>query len=152
MPVQDDVGIEGVAKDAGIAPSVSETHISDMDSDDLDNVPLARLIKKSVFVPTLDPHFQAHGSNVEPGPSHHSPPVGSSIPNNATTTYLHIDHTLALIDESIATKRRNDVSDDEIPTNDEDVIEPVNTGVHTDEIPVGDNDDPDGHNDSQLET
>ena len=52
MPVQDDVGIEGVAKDAGIAPSVSETHISDMDSDDLDNVPLARLIKKS-YIPDV---------------------------------------------------------------------------------------------------
>ncbi|KAA0034784.1 uncharacterized protein E6C27_scaffold213G00070 [Cucumis melo var. makuwa] len=30
----------------GNAPSVSETHISDMDSDEKDDVPLARLLKK----------------------------------------------------------------------------------------------------------
>uniref|UniRef100_A0A9I9DN55 Envelope-like protein n=1 Tax=Cucumis melo TaxID=3656 RepID=A0A9I9DN55_CUCME len=118
MPVQDDVGTGGAAKDTEIAPSVSETHNFDIDSDELDNVPLARLIKKSsvpdvaveksndpvvsvhsqessssegVFVLTLGLHFQVHASNVEPYPSHYSPPVGSSIPENATITDMHID-------------------------------------------------------------
>ncbi|KAA0038133.1 envelope-like protein [Cucumis melo var. makuwa] len=150
MPVQDDVSTGGAAKDTKIAPSVSETHISDIDSDDLDNVPLVNLINKNsvpdvavekftdpiisvhsqkcsssegVFVPNLGLHFQAHTSNVEPGPLHHSPPVG-----------------------------KPDVPDDEIPTNDKDVVKLVNIGIHTNEIPVGDNDDPDAHNDSQSET
>ena len=47
MPVKEEVGTGCAAKDAENAPSAFETHISDMDFDDLDNVPLARLLKKS---------------------------------------------------------------------------------------------------------
>ena len=47
MPVQEEVGTRSVVKDAENALSASETHISDMDSDDLDNIPLTRLLKKS---------------------------------------------------------------------------------------------------------
>ena len=73
-----------------------------MDSDDLDNIPLARLLKKN-YVPNVaiekstDPilsvHSQEssssedvfvptslhHASNVEPGPSHHSVPIRSLV-------------------------------------------------------------------------
>ncbi|KAA0054585.1 uncharacterized protein E5676_scaffold22G00160 [Cucumis melo var. makuwa] len=35
-----------VTKDAETVPTVSEAHFSDMNSDDLDDVPLARLLKK----------------------------------------------------------------------------------------------------------
>ena len=47
------------------ASSALETHMSNMDSDDLDDVPLARLIKKT-FVPDvaakrpIDPPVSAH--------------------------------------------------------------------------------------------
>ena len=41
-------------KDAETAPTVSEAHLSDMDVDDLDDVPLARLVKK-VTAPDVVP-------------------------------------------------------------------------------------------------
>ncbi|KAA0064161.1 envelope-like protein [Cucumis melo var. makuwa] len=138
------VGTGSAAKDAENAPSASETHISDMDSDDLDNVPLARLLKKSVFVPTPSLH---HASNVEPSPSHHSSPVRSSVPDNVS----HVEPALAPIDESITTEGRTDIHADEIPANDEDNVEPVNTVTHDNEILVNENVELDVHNDSRHE-
>uniref|UniRef100_A0A9I9DJR8 Envelope-like protein n=1 Tax=Cucumis melo TaxID=3656 RepID=A0A9I9DJR8_CUCME len=120
MPVQDDVGTGSAVKDAEIALSVSETHISDMDSDDLDNVPLARLMKKNsvpgvaaeksidsivsihsqessssegVFVSINGLHIQVRASNVEPGPSHHSSPIRSSVPDNVSTSNTDVEPT-----------------------------------------------------------
>ncbi|TYK11263.1 envelope-like protein [Cucumis melo var. makuwa] len=117
---KDDVGTGSALKDAEIALSVSETHISDMDSDDLDNVPLARLMKKNsvprvaaeksidfivsihyqessssegVFVSTNGLHIQVHASNVEPGPSHHSSPIRSSVPDNVPTSNTDVEPT-----------------------------------------------------------
>ncbi|TYJ99675.1 envelope-like protein [Cucumis melo var. makuwa] len=139
-PVQDDVDSRNPVTDAEHAPRTPETHMSDMDSDDLDDVPLARLLKNnfvpdvatekpidppvsvhsqessstsSVFVPT--PCFQ-HTSNVEPGPSLYSPPVRSSIPDNTTTSGLHNDLAPASNFESIATEGRIDVHNDEDET------------------------------------
>ncbi|XP_050938654.1 uncharacterized protein LOC127148606 [Cucumis melo] len=176
---KDDIGTGSAAKDAEIAPIVSETHISDMDSDDLDNVPLARLMKKNlvpdvaaeksthpivsvhsqersssegVFVITPDLHFQAHASNVEHGPSHHSSPIRSSVLDNVPTSNTNVEPVLAPAAESLSSEGRTDVNTDESPTNDEDVVELVNTGVHNDDIPVNENAAPNVHNDSQPET
>ncbi|KAA0032059.1 hypothetical protein E5676_scaffold299G00370 [Cucumis melo var. makuwa] len=105
-PVQEEVGSKGPATDAENAPSASETHISDMDSDDLDNGQLARLKARHLkvcFVPTPGLH---HTLNVEPGPSHDSSPVRSSITDNTTTSGQHIDPTPAPTDESIAIKEK----------------------------------------------
>ncbi|TYK09582.1 uncharacterized protein E5676_scaffold458G00080 [Cucumis melo var. makuwa] len=46
LPKHEKVADGSAAKGVGNAPSVSETHISDMDSDEKDDVPLARLLKK----------------------------------------------------------------------------------------------------------
>ena len=99
VPVHEEIVVKSAVKSAENAPSVSETHVSNMDLDDLDDIPLARLLKKSyasevalakptdpiisahsqkssssedVFVPTPGLH---HASNVERGPSQHSPSV-----------------------------------------------------------------------------
>ncbi|KAA0052067.1 envelope-like protein [Cucumis melo var. makuwa] len=128
-----EIGIGSAAKDAENAPSAYETHISEMDFDDLDNVPLARLLKKSsVFYVTTkksnDPILSVHSqesssskgvfvltpglhyaSNVEPGPSHHSSPVRSSILDNVTTSNPHFNPAPALADKSIATEGRTSV-------------------------------------------
>ncbi|KAA0062667.1 envelope-like protein [Cucumis melo var. makuwa] len=159
--------MDGPATNAEHAPSASEIHMSDMDSDDLDNVLLTKLLKKNfvpdvvaeksinpsisvhsqessstegVFVPTSGLH---HTSNVEPDPSLYSSLVRSSIPDNTTTSGPHIDSASAPADESIATGRI-DVQ------NDEDEVEPVNTGVHTSEISVGDNSDPDAQPETYI--
>uniref|UniRef100_A0A9I9E967 Uncharacterized protein n=1 Tax=Cucumis melo TaxID=3656 RepID=A0A9I9E967_CUCME len=47
MPVQEEVDTGSSLKDAENASRASKTHIFDMDFDDLDNVPLDRLLKKS---------------------------------------------------------------------------------------------------------
>ena len=167
MPVQEEVDTGSALKDAENASRASKTHIFDMDFDDLDNVPLDRLLKKSsipdvatakctypilsvhsqesssfegVFVPTLGLH---HASNVEPGPSHHS-----SVPDNVTTSNLHVKLAPALTNEPIVTEGRTDVHADETPANDEDNVELVGTGVHDDEIPVNENIEPYVRNDS----
>ncbi|KAA0050548.1 envelope-like protein [Cucumis melo var. makuwa] len=159
-PVQDDVDSRNPATNLEHAPGAPESHMSNMDSDDLDDVPLARLLKKNfvldvvaekyidppilvhsqessstegVFVPT--PSLQ-HTLNVEPGPSLYSSPVRSSIPKNTTTSGPHNDSAPAFADESIATEGRTDVH------NGEDEVEPANTGDHTGEISIDDNNNP----------
>ncbi|KAA0054768.1 uncharacterized protein E6C27_scaffold437G00500 [Cucumis melo var. makuwa] len=117
-PVQDDVDSRNPVTDAEHAPRTPETHMSDMDSDDLDDVPLARLLKNN-FVPDVaaeKPIDPPHTSNVEPGPSLYSPPVRSSIPDNTTTSGLHSDLAPASNFESIATEGRIDVHNDEDET------------------------------------
>ena len=101
-------------KDAEAAPAVSEAHLSDMDSDDLYDVPLARLVKKvtahdvvpeksadhvlsdhsqesssseGVFVPT--PGLRQM-SSIEPRPSLYSSPIQSSIPDIAAPSDSHV--------------------------------------------------------------
>ncbi|TYK29104.1 envelope-like protein [Cucumis melo var. makuwa] len=44
--IHEEVVYGNVMKDAETAPAASEAHLSNMDSDDLDDVPLARLVKK----------------------------------------------------------------------------------------------------------
>ncbi|KAA0032885.1 uncharacterized protein E5676_scaffold504G00200 [Cucumis melo var. makuwa] len=175
-PVQEDAGFEGAAKDAKTRSSVFEAHLSDMDFDDLDDIPLARLIKKAfvpdvvtkkstdlglsvhsqgsssskgVFIPT--PGFH-HTSVIEPIPSHYSSPIRSSIPDKTTTTDSHVDLARASVDESVATEGRTDVCDDEPPAGDDDVVESVNTDDHNDKFSIDDNVDQGAHNDSQPET
>uniref|UniRef100_A0A9I9EKR4 Envelope-like protein n=1 Tax=Cucumis melo TaxID=3656 RepID=A0A9I9EKR4_CUCME len=99
-----------VMKDVETAPAASEAHLSDLDSEDLDDVPLARLVKKvtapnaipknvndnvlsdhsqesssseGVFVPTLS---LRQTSSVEPGPSLYSSLIQPPIPDIAALT------------------------------------------------------------------
>ncbi|TYK08882.1 uncharacterized protein E5676_scaffold1411G00040 [Cucumis melo var. makuwa] len=138
LRVHDDVVAKSAAKGVETAPSVSKTHILNMDSDEQDDVPLARLLKKGfvlnvastksvnpiisarsqessssedVFIPTPGLY---HASDQEPGPSQHSPPI------------------------------RNDVPAVETPIDDENV-DPTNTDA-TNIV------EPDVHDDFQLET
>ncbi|KAA0038999.1 envelope-like protein [Cucumis melo var. makuwa] len=91
----------GSRDDAKTKLSASEAHLTDMDFDDLDDVPLARFsASEGVFIPTPGLH---HTSTVKPGPPHYSSPIGSSIPKETTTTDSHNDP----VDESVATKRLN---------------------------------------------
>uniref|UniRef100_A0A9I9E7Z3 Envelope-like protein n=1 Tax=Cucumis melo TaxID=3656 RepID=A0A9I9E7Z3_CUCME len=105
-------------KDAETAPTVSEAHLSDMDSDDLDDVPLARLVKK-VTTPDVVPNKSTHHvlsdhtqessssegvfvltpslhqtSYVELGPSLYSSPIQSSISNIAASSDSHVARLL----------------------------------------------------------
>ncbi|TYK31016.1 envelope-like protein [Cucumis melo var. makuwa] len=117
-------------------------------SDDLDDVPLARLLKKvaapDVFPekfadPILSVHSQESSSSegvfvptpglrqtssVEPNPSHYSPPIQSPIPDNIASTDPYaapVEHVVELVGN-------------------EDVVEPVDIDDHNDEptngIPV----------------
>ncbi|KAA0046861.1 uncharacterized protein E5676_scaffold298G001140 [Cucumis melo var. makuwa] len=131
--------------DGEIAPSAFEAHISYMDSDDLDNIPLARLLKKN-YVPNVaiekstDPILSVHSQ----GSSSSEDVIG---PDNVTTSNLNVEPTLAPADESIVTEGRSV----ETLANDEDNGEPVNTDVHDDEILVNESVEPDVRNDPQPE-
>ncbi|KAA0035515.1 envelope-like protein [Cucumis melo var. makuwa] len=110
-------------------------------SDDLDDVPLARLLKKvaapDVFPekfadPILSVHSQESSSSegvfvptpglrqtssVEPNPSHYSPPIQSPIPDNIASTDPYaapVEHVVELVGN-------------------EDVVEPVDIDDHNDE-------------------
>ncbi|KAA0051546.1 uncharacterized protein E5676_scaffold101G00320 [Cucumis melo var. makuwa] len=105
------------------APNISATPLSDMNSDDLDDVPLARLLKKAtvsdvniempmtpsvsvhsqktssterVFVPTLGIH---HTSNLQPGPSIHCPP-SASLPFEPDVAHASIPEVPANTDDN----------------------------------------------------
>ncbi|KAA0067443.1 envelope-like protein [Cucumis melo var. makuwa] len=125
--------------------------------DDLDDVPLAQLLKKvgasDVFPekstdPVLSVHSQessssegvfvpTHGlhqtSFVEPGPSHYSPPIQLPITDNIALTNPH-----AAPDEDVVE-----------PVGNEDVIEPVDTDDHNDEVPIYDNVDESAQQETQ---
>ncbi|KAA0059849.1 uncharacterized protein E5676_scaffold184G00510 [Cucumis melo var. makuwa] len=98
---------ENVMKDAETAPAASEAHLSDMDSDDLDDVPLPRLVKK-VTAPDVVSKIVNHNvlsdqsqessssegvfvhtfglrqtSSVEPGPSLYTSPIQPPVPDIA---------------------------------------------------------------------
>ncbi|KAA0035920.1 putative mitochondrial protein [Cucumis melo var. makuwa] len=113
------------------APNVPKTLLSNMDSDDLDDVPLARLLKKTtvlevtvemfaapfvsvhsqesssieeVFVPTPSIH---HTSNVQPGPLIQSP-LSTSFPSES-----NVAHASVPSDVSTTLEGRTDVRSDE---------------------------------------
>ncbi|KAA0042905.1 putative mitochondrial protein [Cucumis melo var. makuwa] len=117
------------------APSISTTLLSDMDSDDLDDVPLARLLKKTnvpevtveipvshfvsvhsqesssiegVFIPT--PGIPL-ASNVQPGPSVHSPP-SVSLPFAPNDAHAYVPDNVPG-DVSAAPEGKTDVQSDE---------------------------------------
>ncbi|KAA0060145.1 uncharacterized protein E5676_scaffold1836G00020 [Cucumis melo var. makuwa] len=149
VPKHEEITTGSAAKGVENAPSVSKTHISDMDSDKQDNVPLVRLLKKGfasnvapaksadptisarsqesssfedVFVPTPSLH---HASNKEPGPSQHSYSDRSSISNDVPTPNRHSKPASLPIDEFITIEERTDVSADETP--DDENVELANT-------------------------
>ncbi|KAA0061827.1 envelope-like protein [Cucumis melo var. makuwa] len=101
-------------------PNVPETLVSDMDSDDLDDVPLAQLLKKTT-VPE-------HTSNVQHGPSVHSPSVRSPL-SKPLPSKANIAHAFVPGDVSAAAQVRIDVH------NDEDELDPPKPNVHSEEFP-----------------
>ncbi|TYK13508.1 envelope-like protein [Cucumis melo var. makuwa] len=134
------------------APNISTTPLSDMDSDDLDDVPLARLLKKTnvpevtveiptgpfvfvhsqessstegVFVPTLG---IPSASNVQPGTSVRSPP--------SVSLRFALDDAHAFVpdnvpsDVSTAPEGQTDVQSDE------NEVDPPNPDVCAEEIPT----------------
>ncbi|KAA0054498.1 envelope-like protein [Cucumis melo var. makuwa] len=133
----DEFVAESAAKGIEIAPSVFETHISKMDSNEQDNVLLARLLKKDfvsnvasaksadpvilahsqesssskeVFIPT--PGFH-HVASEELGPSRHSPLVRSLVSNDVTAPHPHSTPAPVPVDTFTETEGRIDVSNDE---------------------------------------
>ncbi|TYK06437.1 putative mitochondrial protein [Cucumis melo var. makuwa] len=158
--VPNDVNSQNPTTNAEHEPSAPKIHMFDMNSNDLDDVRLARLLKKTsvpnvavgnsidssvsshsqessstegVFVPT--PGLQ-HTSNFKLGPSLYSSPVRSSVPDT-TTSRPNNNSAPAPADESATTEGRTDVHNDE-----DEIIEPANTGNHTGEIPFDDNNNP----------
>ncbi|TYK14542.1 uncharacterized protein E5676_scaffold552G00220 [Cucumis melo var. makuwa] len=137
----DEFVAESAAKGIEIAPSVFETHISKMDSNEQDNVLLARLLKKDfvsnvasaksadpvilahsqesssskeVFIPT--PGFH-HVASEELGPSRHSPLVRSLVSNDVTAPHPHSTPAPVPVDTFTETEGRIDVSNDETHVN-----------------------------------
>ncbi|XP_050942918.1 uncharacterized protein LOC103500104 [Cucumis melo] len=125
--------------------------------DDLDDIPLARLLKKvaapdvfpekfadlvlfvhsqesssseGVFVPT--PGLR-QTSSIEPGPSHYSPPIQWPIPDNIASTDPHA----APVEDVVE------------PVGNEDVVEPIDIDDHNDEVPVDDNVDQSAQQETQ---
>ncbi|KAA0066044.1 uncharacterized protein E5676_scaffold446G00670 [Cucumis melo var. makuwa] len=136
--VHEEIVSGNVMKDAETAPTVSEDHLSTMDSDDLDDVSLTRLVKKVValdVVPkksadhALSDHTQESSSSegvlspiqdiVDPYDSHAAPPAASSLPVG-----------------------RTEARSEETPFDNVDDVEPVAPGDHNDEVPVADTVDP----------
>ncbi|XP_050938842.1 uncharacterized protein LOC127148689 [Cucumis melo] len=109
-------------KDDETAPAVSEAHLFDMDSDDLDDVPPARLVKKVTAPDVVPEKFADHSpiSNIAaPSDPHAVPPVASSVPKGGT-----------------------EAQSEETPLDNVDSVEPVAPGDHNDEVPVTDTVDP----------
>ncbi|KAA0067192.1 uncharacterized protein E6C27_scaffold38G002760 [Cucumis melo var. makuwa] len=150
-----------VVKDAEIAPAASEAHLSDMDSDDLDDVPLARLVKKvtapdavpknvndnvlsdqsqesssseGVFVPTPGLHPM---SSVEPGPSLYTSPIQPPVPNIAASTDSQDVPPTIYEGGTEALNEQNDTSPDNI-----DNVKLVAPRDHNEEVHVADSIDP----------
>ncbi|XP_008437685.1 uncharacterized protein LOC103483026 [Cucumis melo] len=149
-------------KDAETAPAVSEAHLSDIDSDDLDDVPLARLVKKvttpdvvpekftdhvlsdysqesssseGVFVPT--PGLR-QTSSIEPEPSLYSSPILSPISDIAAPSNSHVASPAI----SSVLEGGTEARSEETPLDNVDDVEPVAPGDHNDEVPVADTVDP----------
>ena len=82
ISVHDDLIADNAAEDIETAPGVSESHVFKMDSDERDNVPLARLLKNGLFsnvepfvadVPVTTAHSNESSSSEDifvPTPSH----------------------------------------------------------------------------------
>ncbi|TYK21443.1 gag-pol polyprotein [Cucumis melo var. makuwa] len=151
---------ENVMKDAETAPAASEAHLSDIDSDDLDDVLLARLVKKvtvpdaipksvnddvlsdsqesssseGVFVPTLG---LCQTSSIEPGPSLYTSPIQPPIPNIAAPTDSQDVPPTAFEGGTEAPNEQHDT-----PLENVDDVEPVAPGDHNEEVHVTDSVDP----------
>ncbi|TYK24384.1 envelope-like protein [Cucumis melo var. makuwa] len=128
----DDVATGSAAKGVENAPSVSETHISDMDLDEQDDVLLARLLKKGVasnvvptksvdlvisahsqkssssqdvFVPTLGLY---HVSNEKPGPSRRLPPVRTDVLASETSDVENVEPAYTSTTNTVEPDANND--------------------------------------------
>ncbi|KAA0059174.1 F5J5.1 [Cucumis melo var. makuwa] len=122
--VHEEIVSGNAMKDVETASGVSEAHLSDMDTDDLHDVPLARLVKK-VTAPDVVPekfadHNQDHfehccsiSVNVAPSDSHAAPPAASNIPEGGT-----------------------EGRSEETPLENVNGVEPVTPSDHNDEVPV----------------
>ncbi|KAA0032911.1 gag-pol polyprotein [Cucumis melo var. makuwa] len=104
------------------APNVPETLLFDMDLDDLDDVPSARLLKKTTI--------PEHTSNVQPGPSMHSP-LSESLPSES-----NVAHASVPCDVSAEPEVRTDVR------NKEDELDPPNPNIHSEEVPAAADNNP----------
>ncbi|KAA0025465.1 uncharacterized protein E5676_scaffold68G00060 [Cucumis melo var. makuwa] len=141
---QEDIYIGRVVTNAENAPGASKAHISDMDSNDLDYVPLARLMKKN-SVPNV-----AFENSTDPILSIHSL-ESSSSEDDVTISNSNVDPANAPTDEPIATGGRSDVHAVDTPANYEDNGEHVNTGVNDGEIPANESVEANVNNDPQPE-
>ncbi|TYK11805.1 envelope-like protein [Cucumis melo var. makuwa] len=127
---------------------VPETLLFDMDSDDLDDVPFARLLKKTIVpedtvkmptTPSASVHYQEssstegvfvptpsihHNSNVQPKPSIHSPP-SASLPSEPNVAHASIPGNV-----STAPEGRTDVQSDE------NEVDPPNPDFRSEEVPA----------------
>ncbi|TYK01006.1 envelope-like protein [Cucumis melo var. makuwa] len=160
--VHEEMVFGNAMKDDETAPAVSEAHLSNMDSDDLDDVPLARLVKK-VTAPDVVPekfadnvlsdHFQESSSSeglffltlglcqtsfVEPGSSLYSSPIHSLVLDIVAPTDSHVAPPAA----SSVPEGVTEAPSEETPPDNVDDVEHVAPGDHNDEVPVADIVDP----------
>ncbi|KAA0036773.1 uncharacterized protein E5676_scaffold110G001300 [Cucumis melo var. makuwa] len=115
LPVNDEVIVESTTKGAETAPSVSETHTTDMDN----RFVLAKSVNPNIFIYSHesssfeDVFAPTPGhpptTNVEAGPSRRSPPIQSSIQVDASVTNQSSVSKHNPIDKSTENVGRNDV-------------------------------------------
>ena len=156
-------------KNVETAPAASEAHLSNMDSDDLDDVPLARLVKKvtaphpvpkiindnvlsdqsqesssseGVFVPTPD---LRQTSSIELGPSLYTSPIQPPIPNIAAPTDSEDVPSAPSEGGTEAPNEQNATPADNV-----DDVEPVAPGDHNKEVHVADSVDPSAQQETPL--
>ncbi|XP_050935655.1 uncharacterized protein LOC127144137 [Cucumis melo] len=131
--VHEEIVSGNVMKDAETASTVSEDHLSAMDSDDLDDVPLVQLVKK---VAALD--VVPEKSTDQPGPSLYSSPIQSPTPDIAALSDSHATPPAASSVPVGGTEARSE----ETPFDNVDDVEPVAPGDHNDKVLVVDTVDP----------
>ncbi|TYK29825.1 envelope-like protein [Cucumis melo var. makuwa] len=138
------------------APRVSATTVSDMDSDDRDDVPLARLLKRTLIpdvsykLPVDSPnsiHSQESSSTEEvfiPTPG--IPPASNVQQGSSARSPLASPPPFASVDahESVPNDVSGDISAASVrqpnDRRDEDEVEPQHLNIFTEEVPPNDDD------------
>ncbi|TYK08857.1 envelope-like protein [Cucumis melo var. makuwa] len=129
---------ENVMKNVETAPAASEAHLSNMDSDDLDDVPLARLVKKVTAPHAVPKIINDNVLSDQSQESSSSEGVFVPTPDLRQTSSIELGGTEA-------PNEQNDTPPDNV-----DDVEPVAPGDHNEEVHVADSVDPSAQQETPL--
>ncbi|KAA0047612.1 Copia protein [Cucumis melo var. makuwa] len=132
--VHEEIVSGNVMKDAETAPTVSEDHLSAMDSNDLDDVPLARLMKKVAAPDVVSEKSADHALSDHTQESSSSEGVFVPTPDVVALSDSHATPPVA----SSVLEEETEARSEETPFDNVDDVEPVAPGDHNDEVSVTD--------------